>query len=342
MKSVTKAVFLLAGVAMLSSCGGRSNQGIESSSSQMDQSQVQLANPDLPMKLGSPFTVGSTTYTPEDVASYDDVGYASVYGQGFNGRPTANGEAFVSGGFSAAHKTLPMPSYVEVTALDTGRTILVRINDRGPFANDRLIDLSEGAARQLGIIDQGLAGVRVRRVNPPEQERAVLRVGQPAAVRIDTPESLLRVLRDKLAKLPKPTSIVASSAKPVAVPRVTPVPVPRSPSVAGAPYAQPQAAPVPVTTGNGRFIREGAGVASPPAVMQSPAHAAGFVVQIASYSTKSRAMDLARKLGANVAANEDGTLFRVRYGPYASESEAQHMLETAKQRGYPQAKLFHE
>jgi rare lipoprotein A len=72
-----------------------------------------------------------------------------------------------------------MPSYVEITALDTGRTILVRINDRGPMTNDRLIDLSEGAARQLGIVDKGTTGVRVRRVNPPENEKSALRAGRP-------------------------------------------------------------------------------------------------------------------------------------------------------------------
>ena len=113
----------------------------------------------------------------------------------------ANGEAFIPSAFTAAHKTLPLPSYVEVTALDTGRTILVRINDRGPFANDRLIDLSAGAARQLGITGQGVTGVRVRKVNPPEQERAALRSGRSVAERIATPESLLRVLNMKLCQI---------------------------------------------------------------------------------------------------------------------------------------------
>jgi rare lipoprotein A (peptidoglycan hydrolase) len=159
---------------------------------------------DYPVKLGAPYKIGNASYTPEDVALYDEVGYASWYGAELEGRPTANGETFVSGGVSAAHKTLPMPSYAEVTSLDTGRTIIVRINDRGPFANDRLIDLSDGAARQLGITGQGVAGVRVRRVNPPEQDKAALRSGVAAPTRMDTPESLLKVLREKLGKLPRP------------------------------------------------------------------------------------------------------------------------------------------
>src|SRR3546814_10286294 len=101
---------------------------------------------------------------------------------------------------SAAHKTLPLPSYVEVTALDTGRTILVRVNDRGPMANDRLIDLSRGAAEQLGLAD-GVTGVRVRRVNPPKAERLRLRAGKAVPDRLATPDSLLAILRRKLSEI---------------------------------------------------------------------------------------------------------------------------------------------
>src|SRR3546814_13875405 len=85
---------------------------------------------------------------------------------------------------SDLHKTLPLPSYVEVTALDTGRTILVRVNDRGPMVTDRLIGLSRGAAEQLGIAD-GVTAVRVRRTNPPAAERRLLRAGEPVRERID-------------------------------------------------------------------------------------------------------------------------------------------------------------
>src|SRR3546814_4440918 len=106
--------------------------------------------------------VAGTSSTPADIVDNDAVGYASRYGDGRAGKPTANGEDFDPAAISAAHKTLPLPSYVEVTALDTGRTILVRVNDRGPMANDRLIDLSPAAADQLGLKD-GVTGVRVRR-----------------------------------------------------------------------------------------------------------------------------------------------------------------------------------
>src|SRR3546814_6033080 len=104
---------------------------------------------DVPVMIGDPYKIGGVTYTPIDVADYDEVGYAGRYGDDLAGKPTANGETFDPASISAAHKTLPLPSYVEVTALDTGRTILVRVNDRGPMVTDRLIGLSRGAAEQL-------------------------------------------------------------------------------------------------------------------------------------------------------------------------------------------------
>jgi rare lipoprotein A len=132
-------------------------------------------------KVGAPYVVGGRTYVPRDDPRYDEIGYASWYGGHHRGRPTANGERFDPDGISAAHTTLPLPSYAEVTALDTGRTILVRINDRGPFVPGRIIDLSYGAAKQLGIARQGTARVRVRRVEPSERARAALRGGRTAA-----------------------------------------------------------------------------------------------------------------------------------------------------------------
>lgn len=333
MRFTSKMIGGATALLLLTSCGsfdGQSNSG----GKVMEQAPLAAEAPapgvsDAPVRLGSPFQVGNVTYTPSDVAAYDEVGYASWYGAELAGRNTANGEVFMPTAISAAHKTLPMPSYVEVTALETGRTILVRVNDRGPFANDRLIDLSEGAAKQLGITAQGVAGVRVRKVNPPQQERAVLRSGQMASTRIDTPESLLKILREKLGKMPKPTS-VASAPRPI-------------PSKA-APAAGARPAPPPQQSGDGRFVREGA--SAPRSAARSaaaPAAAvAGYVVQVAAFSSRARADELARKLGAGVVASADGRLFRVRYGPFASEAEGQQALSNAQKRGYPQARLYRE
>jgi len=146
---------------------------------------------DAGVKIGSPYTVRGRTYVPRDDRHYDKTGYASWYGGQHRGRLTANGERFDPDGISAAHPTLPLPSYVEVTALDTGRTILVRINDRGPFADGRIIDLSHGAAEQLGIVRLGVARVRVRRVEPTERQKEALRGGRAVPPREDAPEQRL-------------------------------------------------------------------------------------------------------------------------------------------------------
>lgn len=309
----------LASLAVLTSCGAKDDRELETVASARP---AQTGVSDEVIKIGAPYTIGSTTYTPVDTAQYDEVGYASHYGSELAGRSTANGEMFNPAGASAAHKTLPMPSYVEVTALDTGRTILLRVNDRGPFSNDRLIDLSEGAARQLGIGAQGVAGVRVRRVNPPEQEKSVLRQGMTAAERIETPEPLLKVLRDKLAKQPRPS---------LAVQKPAPV-IGRPVRVEGAPSSPD----------DGRFIHEGGNAPKPkaPPVRPAPVAASGdYVAQVAAFSSRPRAEALARKLGASVAASADGRLFRVRLGPFASETDA---ATTARQKGYPQARVYRD
>lgn len=113
-------------------------------------------------KLGRPYQVGGRWYVPRHEPGYDRVGIGSWYGQQFHGRKTANGEIFDMDALTAAHPTLPIPSYAYVTNLRNGRTLLVRINDRGPYVADRVIDLSRASARALGYFDGGLARVRVR------------------------------------------------------------------------------------------------------------------------------------------------------------------------------------
>src|ERR1700684_184699 len=97
-------------------------------------------------RVGSPYVVAGRVYVPEDNPHYRAEGIASWYGSDFHGRATANGEIFDSGSISAAHTTLPLPSYARVTNLSNGRSLMVRVNDRGPYAGNRLIDVSERAA----------------------------------------------------------------------------------------------------------------------------------------------------------------------------------------------------
>ena len=113
-------------------------------------------------KIGNPYQVGGVWYYPERDLAYDETGIGSWYGEEFAGRLTANGEIFDPDMVTAAHKTLPMPSVVRVTNLDNGKSLVVRINDRGPFVAGRIIDLSREAARLIGYRDQGIARVRVQ------------------------------------------------------------------------------------------------------------------------------------------------------------------------------------
>jgi rare lipoprotein A len=115
-------------------------------------------------KVGSAYKVAGRWYKPKEDPGYDKVGLASWYGSDFHGRRTANGEVFDMAGLSAAHPTLPLPTYARVTNLENGRSVVVRVNDRGPFAHDRLIDVSKRTADILDFRHDGTAKVRVQYV----------------------------------------------------------------------------------------------------------------------------------------------------------------------------------
>jgi len=138
-------------------------------------------------RVGKPYVVGGKVYVPEADPHYSAVGLASWYGDDFHGRYTANGEIFDENSISAAHPTLPLPCYARVTDLTNGRSIIVRVNDRGPYAKGRLIDLSVRTAKLLGFYGHGTAKVRVDYVgmaplagSDDRKLMATLREGAPA------------------------------------------------------------------------------------------------------------------------------------------------------------------
>ena len=138
-------------------------------------------------RIGSPYTIGGRTYTPEENPNYRAEGVASWYGEDFHGRLTANGEVYDMHSVSAAHPTMPLPSYARVTNLSNHKSVIVRVNDRGPYNGDRLIDVSMRAANLLGFYGSGLAPVRVEYVGRAPLEgsddnmlMATLRQGEPA------------------------------------------------------------------------------------------------------------------------------------------------------------------
>ncbi len=128
---------------------------------------------------GAPLAAGTIGY-----GSYQDVGLASWYGDELSGNRTASGERFDPGAMTAAHRSLPLGSFVEVTSMDTGRSIIVRVNDRGPGRRDRIIDLSRAAAQLLGTDRRSVANVRVRAIVPSAADAATLRGGGALAARM--------------------------------------------------------------------------------------------------------------------------------------------------------------
>lgn len=149
------------------------------------------AGPGPHFKIGQPYKINGAWYHPQFVTEYDAIGVASWYGQSYHGRPTANGETYDMHALTAAHPTLQLPSVVEVVNLENGRSLVLRVNDRGPFVKDRLIDLSLAAARELGFERQGLAQVRVRYLGVAPLDEPPIRPGehrQYAAMSCQLPE----------------------------------------------------------------------------------------------------------------------------------------------------------
>jgi len=166
---------LIAAVALaLAGCGSPGPQGV--------------------YKLGQPYQIAGRWYYPEFDPGYDRVGIASWYGVPFHGRATANGEVFDRGSLTAAHPTLPLPSIVRVTNLANRRQLELRVNDRGPFVGERLIDLSQAAARELGFERQGTVPVRVEFVSLAEAKGVAPRPDPQRARREPAPPPVPRTL----------------------------------------------------------------------------------------------------------------------------------------------------
>jgi rare lipoprotein A len=151
-------------------------------------------------RTGKPYNINGRTYVPNENPSYRTEGIASWYGPDFHGRLTANGEVYDMHAISAAHTTMPLPSYARVTNLDNGRSIIVRVNDRGPYQRNRVIDLSIGTAKALDFYGHGLARVRVEYVG-----RAPLEGSDDAM--------LLATLREGAAA-PAPSKVMIAAAQP--------------------------------------------------------------------------------------------------------------------------------
>ena len=168
--NIYRIIFLTLLSAVLSACG--------------PEPGFQTSAPPPGVKIGEPYKVAGKWYTPQEEPGYNQVGIASWYGPDFHNKQTANGETFNMNALSAAHTTLPMPSYVRVTNLENRRSMILRINDRGPFVGNRLIDVSRRGAQLLGFEKRGTTRVRVEAVSGPDAPVQIARSDSPPPLQI--------------------------------------------------------------------------------------------------------------------------------------------------------------
>lgn len=284
-----------------------------------------------------PYVVFGKTYTP-DVSGgpYKVQGRASWYGKKFHGNSTANGERYNMYGMTAAHPTLPLPSYARVTRVSTGKSVVVRVNDRGPFLNDRVIDLSYVAAYKLGMLGPGSAEVVVERITPDQ-----IRNWQsaPPAVNVATASSAAvrpvvstqtLVDTNPMAAQTEPAND-SQTAAPLAV-TAPPTSASWAMRVNGTPALPPSSATTtssaaPPLTSNSIS----APASNPSVVANTPPAPGSMYLQLGAFSDLSKAQALAARvssqiptdLGASVRVEQtSNNLHRVRIGPFASRDAA--------------------
>jgi rare lipoprotein A len=254
----------------------------------------------------NPYTVlGKTYYPQKDARSYQVTGLASWYGTMFHGEATANGEKYDLYGMTAAHKTLPLPSYVRVTNLENGKTVIVRVNDRGPFYSDRVIDLSFAAAKKLGYAEAGTARVRVEGIDPHQWWA---QQGRPVPLVLAGPQ--------KVAQAPQPQ--VVTTAAPIE--EYSPPITQHADAVLPVPVELKKNASAPVA---GLYLQVGA-FANPDAaelLKDKLSQAVTAPVFISS-----------------VALNQQ-TLHRVRLGPISTQAEVEKIQESVRQANLGQPSL---
>ncbi|MDI1285145.1 MAG: septal ring lytic transglycosylase RlpA family protein [Reyranella sp.] len=285
-------------------------------------------------KVGNPYRIDGVLYTPKEEFNHVETGVASWYGPGFHGKSTANGERYDQTDRTAAHRTLQMPSIVRVTNLSSGASTVVRINDRGPYASNRVIDLSRTAAQELDIVRNGTARVRIEQLQA--ESLAVKDVAINGGGPAEQHEALARLSSGKRA--PQQPQQVMATAQPAAPP---PAQVqaawpdnPRNSAVAQEP------ALAPATSGkSGPTIASL--VSAPP-----PASGGGFYVQTGSFSTAENAerqRGAVRSYGSSEISQASAAgreVYRVRLGPYTTSDAAGIVADRLKRSGYGDARVI--
>ena len=261
--------------------------------------------------VGKSYQVAGRWFHPKEQPGYDKTGVASWYGPQFHRRMTSNGEWFDMDELTAAHPTLPLPSYVKVTNLENGRDVVVRVNDRGPFVGTRIIDMSKGAAEKLDFKNKGMAKVRVEYIGPaPVNDKGshLLAMNRELA-RGTSVRRMLAAVDGKSYKAPE--AVVAKRE---------PQPV----------YSAPAEQDYGADSGETVLAKK-----------QDP----DYFVQVASFADPYNAERAKEELQTSGPVQiqqfegSAGTLYRVRIGPLTDEGDAENALRQAVDLGHPDARL---
>jgi rare lipoprotein A len=262
-------------------------------------------------KIGKPYEVAGVWYYPRVEYDYRETGIASWYGPNFHGNRTANGETFDQYKMTAAHRILPLPSMVRVTNLENGRSVVLRVNDRGPFKNSRIIDVSMRAADLLGFRKTGTAKVLVEILDA--ESRQLSSLAQTGVAAADAPEPVPVV---PVVAAPLDGTVNGTDGAGRAAPEA----------------AQPDRAALEEPQPDGRITR-------------LPVRATSIYIQAGAFLRRDNAVRLATRLGTfgpteiTETFQGDERLYRVRLGPMDSVAAADQLLATVLQNGHTGARL---
>ena len=288
---------------------------------------AKISKPPIPKgryKVGTPYQIKNVWYYPKIDYEYNETGIASWYGPNFHQKLTANGEIFDQNAFTAAHRTLPMPSIVRVTNLENGRSLIVRINDRGPFAHGRIIDLSRRSAQLLGFARKGTAKTRVR-ILAAESKAIAQRAkgGYTAAI----------------------PPIANNAPTPPAVP-MTNVSVKSLPIIPGTKTAAQKTTRVLKSERQEKSSAlKLAKLSKSRDIVQLPVGKSEIYVQVASFRRKVSAQNFQKVIadlgitGVYEAIVKGKQFHRVRIGPLKDVTQADNILTNLIKRGYPGARV---
>lgn len=272
-------------------------------------------------KIGKPYRVDGTTYRPSESYSLDETGIASWYGPGFHAKRTANGERFDENELTAAHRTLQLPALVRVTNLENGKSVVVRVNDRGPFSRGRIIDMSKRAADLLGFRHKGTARVRVQVLAEESRQMA-----EAAKAGRDTRGMEIALNQSGY----QTASLQAVPATPVTAEPLAAAPVDKtvySPSGVQGHVAK-----------SGHFYPD-------PVVKQFPVTPTAIYIQAGSFGNHDNAIRVEQTLAGlgpvriNPVMVNGQQYYRVQVGPLQSVDTADSLLSQVVNRGYPEARI---